>query len=167
MLTHFLFKVNVIKLNTLQVITYIFIIFFICALLYIQYIFIFKYHYGSVRGMHLADRTVNPRTYALGMQLAQAKYRFIEQRLAQGNTDPMVTLGNLGFRHDRIEFNTPGNYLSEGYIFEKFIDKNSHLAAFNQYYKLEWNWTMTRSIATVRVTSVLIEALITCTDQSI
>ena len=103
----------------------------------------------------------NTEVRELGCYLLEAKYNALQQRNWMGAPSSKVSLTDIGWR-----LNNP--HLSDKtFFFERFIDKNPHLNAFNQYYRWRNNFSVHRDLASVNITEELTDALCRRRDLSI
>lgn len=114
-----------------------------------------------------AEGPYNERLSNLAIEIAQKKYDVIELRLSEKNFQSKVSLADIGWKNDNLNKNVYGVHLDKINLFEKFIDRNPNLQAFDGYYRHDSNNQVYRNLNRVYITKELIKAMATCTDLTI
>ena len=116
------------------------------------------FNFSLLRTAHAETHNVELRS--LGQYLYDRRIEIVSQRISIGAVSNTVSLAEIGFRGDSLLYSDKID------LFERFIDKNPHLSAFNQYYKWADN-TLSRKFSTVLITQELTDAMYNCEDLSL
>lgn len=150
---------------------YLCFLFFLSILILRMSLYIYAHFTQFGWNVLYTDGGYNTRLTELAARLTQAKRMVLEWRELHNISNQTVTLHDVGWRERCFAANSPvnfGRYEDVTYLFERFIDRNSHLRAFSQYYNIaSWRAVVRRSVASVIIDSELLNSLAYCRDTSI
>ena len=162
LLFNFIVKVDKANLGIFKWIIFVLIILSLILIIFIQLNLICDYF--DLNTLYADNGDFNPKLCELSDKIQEGVDNIVRERIAAGNNKQQITLSEIGWRH--ASHGIAGRYTNEINLFERFIDRNPHLSAFNAYYRMEFTGMTTR-LYKVLITEDLLNSLRTCKDLTI